>query len=119
MTRAEAFADAIRDYEEANMTTDPYTQTTTIGDFTEAQIQRSVDPASHTQVAHTNIDQSYPGYLNLQFSAGAVVLTMRGDPVMRSDGTVEREGTTTALTLLEADWDVLLARAAHARNPRA
>lgn len=37
------------------------------------------------RLAHTNIDPSYPGYINVTETDSSVRITVRGDPITRED----------------------------------
>jgi hypothetical protein len=58
--------------------------------------------------AHTNLDPTYPGYVNFtRNDDGTVTVIVRGDPIK-----YDKDGPCASVKLSAADFDALLASAA-------
>lgn len=79
------------------------------------------DLMEQDMAAFTKTDQpSYPGYINVRFEGGTVVLTVRGDPVhveATEDAPAHtKDAPTVRLELPQLDWDQLVAEATRERG---
>ena len=71
--------------------------------------------------AFTNItpDQPYPGFINTRFEGGNVVITARGDAILKGDDPKPNsavEAPMITLTIPQHDWDQLVAEATRERG---